>query len=86
LLFKNFTKIATFTGIEEAENLGLTVFHAGTSLHDDVIVTSGGRVLAVMAMEADFETAASLAQKGAEMIKFDGAFHRRDIGFRVVSR
>lgn len=73
-------------GLEEAENLGLTVFHAGTAMKDDVLVTNGGRVLAVMAMETTFETAASVAQRGAEMIKFDGAFHRKDIGFRVVSR
>ncbi|WAR13969.1 PUR2-like protein [Mya arenaria] len=59
---------------------------SGTTMKDETLVTSGGRVLAVMAMELDFETAASAAQKGANMVKFDGAFHRKDIGFRVVSR
>jgi len=72
--------------VDAAENLGLTVFHAGTTLKDDTLVSNGGRVLAVMAMESDFETAASVAQKGAAMIKFEGAFYRKDIGFRVVSR
>ena len=72
--------------MDAAENLGLTVFHAGTTLKDDTLVSNGGRVLAVMAMESDFETAASVAQKGAAMIKFEGAFYRKDIGFRVVSR
>lgn len=77
---------AHFKGLEEAENLGLTIFHAGTALKDGALVSNGGRVLVVMAMESDFETAASVAQKGAAMIKFEGAFYRKDIGFRVVSR
>ncbi|XP_053379386.1 trifunctional purine biosynthetic protein adenosine-3-like [Mercenaria mercenaria] len=81
-----YKKGCAITGLEEAENLGITVFHAGTAVKDDSLVTSGGRVLAVMAMESNFETAASVAQKGAEMIKFDGVYHRKDIGFRVVSR
>ncbi|XP_052819821.1 trifunctional purine biosynthetic protein adenosine-3-like [Mya arenaria] len=81
-----YKKGCPISGLEEAENLGLTIFHAGTTMKDETLVTSGGRVLAVMAMELDFETAASAAQKGANMVKFDGAFHRKDIGFRVVSR
>ena len=74
------------SGIEDAENLGVTVFHAGTTTKDETLVTSGGRVLVILAMESTFETAASVAQRGANMIKFEGAFHRKDIGFRVVSR
>ncbi|KAH3827375.1 hypothetical protein DPMN_129311, partial [Dreissena polymorpha] len=74
------------TGLDQAQNLGLTVFQAGTTLAEAGLVTSGGRVLAVVATESDFETATSVAQKGAAMIKFEGAFHRKDIGLRVVSR
>ena len=51
-----------------------------------MLVTSGGRVLAVVATETNFEMAASLAQKGASLVKFEGAQYRTDIGWRVVNR
>ena len=73
-------------GLDEVAKLGLTIFHAGTTLKDDKLVTSGGRVLAVMATETNFEMAASLAQKGASLVKFEGAQYRTDIGWRVVNR
>ena len=73
-------------GLKDVEKLGLTVFHAGTTFKDDKLVTSGGRVLAVMATESNFEMAASVAQKGASLVKFEGAQYRTDIGWRVVNR
>lgn len=73
-------------GLEEIEKLGLTVFHAGTTFKDGKLITNGGRVLAVMATESTFEMSASLAQKGASLVKFEGAYYRTDIGWRVVNR
>ncbi|XP_033124049.1 trifunctional purine biosynthetic protein adenosine-3-like [Anneissia japonica] len=67
-------------GIQRAEKeLGQIVFHAGTTRKDDKIVTSGGRVLATVAMAADLPSAASKALEGAGVIEFDGAIFRRDI-------
>jgi phosphoribosylamine--glycine ligase len=78
------------TGIEEAEACGgpdeqVVVFHAGTTTDaEGRLVTSGGRVLGVTALAADLERAQALANEAAEKITFHGAFHRRDIGSRVL--
>jgi phosphoribosylamine--glycine ligase len=56
------------------------VFHAGTSLKDGHIVTSGGRVLAVTAVGESIDQAAERAYAAVDVITFSGAQHRRDIG------
>ena len=62
------------------------VFHAGTRLDGDTLVTAGGRVLAVTALAATFAEAADRSRKGAERIRFEGGFHRSDIGWRERQR
>jgi phosphoribosylamine--glycine ligase len=68
------------------EGEGVTVFHAGTRFEGDVCVTSGGRVVAVTAVDPTFEGAARRSRKAAAAITFDGAFHRTDIGWRERRR
>ena len=77
----------TITGIAEAEQVpGVTVYHAGTKLADDgTLVTAGGRVLNVTAVASDFETAIARAYEAVDRIRFDGAFHRRDIAHRALA-
>ncbi len=58
------------------------MFHAGTAIKDNKVVTSGGRVLANVAMTTDLRLAASQAQRGAESIQFEGGFHRKDIALK----
>jgi phosphoribosylamine--glycine ligase len=70
-------------GIEAAESLGAHVFHAGTSLQDGTVVTSGGRVLAVSALGDTFGTARRLAYDAASKIDFEGRTMRSDIGARA---
>lgn len=65
---------------------GVTVFHAGTSLEDGRLVTSGGRVMAVTAVGATFEEAADRSREAAAAVRFEGAFHRSDIGWRERER
>ena len=76
------------TGIKEAEaNSGgeVKVFHAGTKLtKDGTLVTNGGRVLNVCAFGKTLKDAQQRANEACEKIAFDGAFFRRDIGFRVM--
>lgn len=72
------------TGTDEAQALGCTVFHAGTTVQNGVLVTSGGRVLAVGAQADTLHDALSLAYAGVAKIAFDGAFFRRDIGQKDV--
>lgn len=71
-------------GIDEAEASGCTVFHAGTALQNDTLVTQGGRILCVTARGASLSAAKELADNGASKIRFMGARYRRDIGHRAL--
>jgi phosphoribosylamine--glycine ligase len=64
----------------------VVVFHAGTAMKDDRVVTSGGRVLGVTALGADLGAAVAQAYRGVGTISFDGAHYRRDIAHRALSR
>ena len=57
----------------------VNVFHAGTSVSGDGILTSGGRVLAVTAKSDSFANARELIYKNVEQIEFEGMFFRKDI-------
>ena len=65
---------------------GTVVFHAGTALESDRLVTSGGRVLAVTAVKRDFERAQAVCRAVADAIAFEGKHFRRDIGWREAER
>ena len=80
----DYRKGDVITGLEEAENCGTVVFHAGTSARDSEIVTSGGRVLGVTALGDDFLEARQRCYSGVERIHFEGAHYRRDIGWRCL--
>jgi phosphoribosylamine--glycine ligase len=70
----------------ELETEGVLVFHAGTEQSRDALVTSGGRVLAVTAVADSFAAACERSRAGAALVEFDGAFFRRDIGWREQNR
>ena len=57
------------------------VFHAGTRTERGDVVTSGGRVLAVTSTGRNKEEALAKSYSSAALIRFDGAYFRRDIGF-----
>ncbi|XP_064503237.1 trifunctional purine biosynthetic protein adenosine-3 [Pseudopipra pipra] len=73
------------TGLAQAQQLGLEVFHAGTALRDGRVVTSGGRVLTVTALGHDLPTALQQANRGVASIHFQGAIYRKDIGARAIA-
>jgi len=75
----NYAKGKNIQGLNLINN-GL-VFHAGTSLHNDQIVTSGGRVIAVTALADEMKSALAKSNANAEMIHFEGKYFRKDIGF-----
>lgn len=58
------------------------IVHAGTALKDGKLVTSGGRVLGVVAKGRDIDEARKKAYAAAENISGDGLFYRRDIGIK----
>ena len=62
------------------------VFHAGTTLQNGQVVTSGGRVLCVVALGDMVKMAQKRAYEIADTIHFDGCQMRRDIGYRAIGR
>ena len=61
------------------------VFHAGTTLKDGVLLTSGGRVLCATALGATVREAQTNAYALVGGVAFAGMQHRRDIGYRALS-
>jgi len=75
------------TGIEEAMALpAVTVYHAGTRLEGDRLVTSGGRVLSVCGRGPDLESALETAYRGLGVIHFEGLTFRKDIGADTLAQ
>ena len=68
--------------IENDEDIKL--FHAGTKLVNDKVMTSGGRVFCATALGDDLKSAQIKAYELVDKVSFDGAFHRRDIGFKGI--
>lgn len=68
------------TGFGEAEKQGSVVFHAGTALKNDEVVTAGGRVLGVTALGKDIQAARQRAYDAVSKIHFNGMHYRTDIG------
>ena len=80
----NYAKGKTISGLDAANKLPRTkVFHAGTALEDDHIVTNGGRVLGVTALGKDLKSAQAAAYAAVEAITFDGAQFRHDIAAKA---
>jgi len=82
----DYSKGHVISGLDTDNHAGARVFHAGTKLVDDQVVTSGGRVLCVCAMADTVSAAATAAYSGCNDIQWDGAFLRRDIGHRAIRR
>ncbi len=57
------------------------VFHAGTRLSNNDIVTNGGRVMAFTSLGGDMSQALNTSYKNLSRVKFDGMNYRKDIGF-----
>ena len=57
------------------------VFHAGTQLKDNKVVTSGGRVMAITSYGSDFREALKKSYQNLEKLHFDRMYYRKDIGF-----
>jgi phosphoribosylamine--glycine ligase len=64
----------------------VVLFHAGTSFSDNVLKTSGGRVIASTATAPTLEEAVAKAYKGVECIHFDGMQFRKDIAGRALKK
>ncbi len=74
------------SGIAAAERIGSVVFHSGTALRGDRLVTNGGRILGVTGVADRLEDARAIAYRGAASITFSGARYRTDIASPEASR
>lgn len=83
---EDYRKGDVITGLSQRDNQEVKVFHAGTALSNDQVVTNGGRVLCVTALGQTVTEAQQRAYELAEKIQWEGAFYRRDIAYRAIAR
>ena len=82
----SYAKGHEISGLDTADNSSVKVFHAGTAMMDDEVVTAGGRVLCVTALGDSLPDARDRAYDAVSDISFEGAFRRSDIGYRALAR
>jgi phosphoribosylamine---glycine ligase len=70
---------ARIDGLDAARETGAVVFHGGTAVRDDAVVTNGGRILSVTASAPTVPAARERAYAAVDLISFDGARFRTDI-------
>jgi phosphoribosylamine---glycine ligase len=78
----DYEKGKVITALDDLEDV--LVFHAGTTLKNDEIVTNGGRVLAFTALGDSIEDALQKSKKAAEITQFEGKYFRKDIGLDLT--
>lgn len=81
---EDFEKGKAITGIDEIKDS--IVFHCGTKLIEDdkgqsILVSNGGRVLAVTSLHVDWKSALAISNKNASIIQYEAKYYRKDIGF-----
>lgn len=75
----NYEKGKEITGTEQVTES--IVFHAGTKLQDNKVVTSGGRVIAVSSYGSSMQEALDASYRSAREITYEGKYFRKDLGF-----
>jgi phosphoribosylamine--glycine ligase len=74
----------TIDGLPESETTDTKIFHAGTQLKNNEIVTAGGRVLCICALGNNIIEAKNKAYKLADQIHWQDTFYRTDIGDKAI--
>ena len=82
----SYKKGDVISGLPEMDTAGEKAFHAGTTLADGQVVTSGGRVLCATALGNTVTEAQQRAYTLAKKLNWDGAFYRNDIAYRAIAR
>ncbi|QEM08063.1 phosphoribosylamine--glycine ligase [Mucilaginibacter rubeus] len=77
-----YLKNKVITGTENVRDS--IVFHAGTSMDGNDVITTGGRVLAITTVQDDMFSALQQATADASRIYYDGMYFRKDIGFDLL--
>lgn len=73
-------------GLDSVDRADRKVFHAGTALADNQVLTSGGRVLCVVGLGDTVQDAQSVAYDGVRSIHWPREYHRDDIAYRAIGR
>ena len=81
-----YAKGDVIAGLGKANSETQKVFHAGTAVSGDNVVTSGGRVLCVVGLGDTVGEAATQAYDAVDKVSWDNAYYRRDIGHRAIAR
>ena len=82
----NYRKGDRINGLPNVIGIEGKVFHAGTAMRGDDVVTTGGRVLCVVGLGDTVAAARDAAYARVERISWDNVFFRRDIGHRAIAR
>ena len=76
---ESYEKGMEITGLEKVE--GSLVFHAGTSLNGNKVLTNGGRVIAITSFGEDYVEAIKKSYQNVVKLHFDKMYYRKDLGF-----
>jgi len=82
----DYEKGAVVEGLTDTGSAAAKVFHAGTTLRDNQVVTTGGRVLCVCALGESVSAAQQNAYAAVAAIRWPGMQYRTDIGYRAIAR
>jgi phosphoribosylamine--glycine ligase len=82
----NYAKGAVISGLDKTAPANSKLFHAGTKLEGNSVVTNGGRVMCAAALGATVSQAQTTAYQLAANITWDHLYYRRDIGWRAIAR
>jgi phosphoribosylamine--glycine ligase len=84
----SYQKGEVIEGLDEVESMDddVYVFHAGTAIRGESLVTSGGRVLGVTALGPGIRSAITKAYRAVGKIRWKGVHYRKDIGQRALGR
>ena len=81
-----YEKGSPISGLRDSGPTDALVFHAGTAMNKDEVVTSGGRVLCVVGLGDSVADARDVAYARVESIHWDDVYYRTDIGHRAIGR
>ncbi|MCX6146923.1 MAG: phosphoribosylamine--glycine ligase [Candidatus Kapabacteria bacterium] len=80
----HFEKGFEIKGLESANSENQIIFHCGTKSENNTIVSNGGRVLAVTAIENNLQNAIDSAYQLVNKVSFENMYYRKDIGKKGV--
>ena len=81
---KSYKKNLPIDGVTKAKSLGALIFHAGTKLAGDELLTNGGRVLGITTTAPTLQEAVDKVYRCVEVIHFDNIHYRKDIAARAL--